>query len=218
MSLLKAIQLFILHHFEVTMRGRFIVFEGLDGCGKTTQMFYLRKKLLEAGVRCKEEREPSDGIIGLITRGAVRKKMVFGTETMAHLFAADRYEHVINDILPELERGISVLCDRYVYSSLAFQGLSMDMDKLLMYNKAALETLMPDLTLFIDVPAAVCARRISNERTHLELFEGDETLKIRESFLRAFELFPANVKIIDGDNSEEAVFTQVWDAVAPLFK
>jgi len=136
-------------------RGRFIVFEGLDGCGKTTQLFSLKNKLLEYGVKSKDEREPSDGIIGILTRSAVKKKITFQPETLAHLFAADRYEHVISDILPELERGVHVLCDRFVFSNMAFQGLSLPMEKLLTYNRLTLDTLMPDMTVFIDVPPEV---------------------------------------------------------------
>ena len=195
-------------------RGKFIVFEGLDGCGKTTQMFYLKKKLLERGIKCREEREPSGGIIGLLTRGAIMKKMTFSEETMAHLFAADRYEHVVNDILPELERGIHVLCDRFVFSSLAFQGLSSPMEKILTYNQAALDILTPDLTLFIDVPPAVCLRRLTDERVHLELYEGDETEALRDSFKRAFALLPGiNLRVINGDDDEAVVFERIWEAV-----
>lgn len=200
-------------------RGKFIVFEGLDGCGKTTQLFNLKRKLNEYGVRCLYEREPSDGIIGIITRGAVKKKLEFRQESLAHLFAADRFEHVVNDVLPQLDNGVAVLCDRFVFSNLAFQSMVLPMETVWDYNRITTDLLMPDLTIFIDVPAEVCAKRIRNERVHLELFEdSDKTSLVRDNFLKSFELVNnANIAVINGEKSEGIVFDHVWDAVKPLF-
>ena len=196
-------------------KGKFIVFEGLDGSGKTTQLYNLKKKLHDYGIKCHEEREPSDGIIGLLTRGAVTKKMTFQPETLALLFAADRFEHVTDDILPELERGVNVLCDRFVFSNLAYQSVFISMEKVYSYNQLILEKLMPDLTFFIDVPPEICEKRLKTERTHFELFEGDgKSWQVRENFFKSFEMIEnANVKIIDGTKRESVVFDKVWDAV-----
>ncbi|MDR1704697.1 MAG: dTMP kinase [Clostridiales bacterium] len=199
-------------------KGKFIVFEGIDGSGKTTQSFSLVKRLRKEGIRCKGEREPSDGIIGLIARGAIRKKIEFRPESLAHLFAADRLEHVVNDIIPELENGTSVVCDRFIHSSLAFQGAFMPMETVLEYNSHTAELITPDLTLFIDVPPRVCADRKENERSGADLYENVGALTAaRDNFNKAFVMLPRNVRIIDGDANEQEVFARIWEEVIRLF-
>jgi dTMP kinase len=106
----------------VTERGKFIVFEGLDGCGKTTQLLLLSERLKRAGVPHIATREPSDGNpVGRLVRDAVHGSVTLENETLALLFAADRYQHIQTEILPALTRGAHVLCDRYYYSNLAYQ-------------------------------------------------------------------------------------------------
>jgi dTMP kinase len=204
----------------MSKRGKFIVFEGLDGSGKTTQLFKLKRKLVDYQILCKDEREPSDGIIGLMTRGAVKKKITMQPESLALLFAADRYEHVVNDIIPELEQGVHVLCDRFVFSSLAYQSIVLPMEKILEYNSIVIETLMPDLTIFIDTPPDICAKRIKEARIHLELFEDiAKTSAIKDNFYKSFEILEDRTKVkkIDGNKNESVVFDKVWDAVRPVF-
>jgi dTMP kinase len=199
-------------------RGKFIVLEGIDGCGKTTQLFNLKKKLRDEGIRCKDEREPSDGIIGMIARSAIRKKIVLRPESLAHLFAADRLEHVVTDIIPELENGTSVICDRFIHSSLAFQSVYLPMETVFEYNRHTAELITPDLTLFIDIPPGVGASRKKNERSDAELFENiDDLTKARENFLRGFKLHKANLTTIDGDADENTVFLRIWEEVRALF-
>jgi dTMP kinase len=119
--------------------------------------------------------------------------------------------------LPELNQGVSVLCDRFVFSNLAYQGLSLPMEKVLVYNRAALDTLIPDLTIFIDVPPEICLKRIQSGRGNTELFEDGVKLKaVRENFLRAFDMLPdAELRFIDGNRPPEIVFGEVWEVVKP---
>src|SRR5579864_7294663 len=109
-------------------RGLFIVLEGLDGAGTTTQLVRLAERLRRAGERVVATAEPTDGPIGALIRQALRRRLVhrdgraLTDESLALLFAADRVDHVAGEIEPALARGQHVLCDRYVLSSLAYQG------------------------------------------------------------------------------------------------
>ena len=105
-------------------KGRFIVFEGLDGSGKTTAMEGLAARLKAENPDRKiyMTREPSDASVGKLIRQALTHQIVLQPKTFTLLFAADRYEHVVNEVLPALERGEDVFCDRYFFSNLAYQG------------------------------------------------------------------------------------------------
>ena len=169
----------------MTRKGIFIAFEGLDGSGKTTQLKALRDYMLEGkNTKCREEREPSDGLLGLMARGAIKKKISFAPQTMALLFAADRYEHIINDIKPYLEQGIHVLTDRFVFSNFAYQGAVCDFDTIYRYNKASMDLLMPDLTIFIDTGYEKSIERIGETRIGKELYDSDGSV-ISKNFHKA---------------------------------
>jgi dTMP kinase len=205
-------------------KGTFIVFEGLDGSGKTTQLHALVKHLQnQKGIKCKEEREPSDGLLGLMARGAVKKKFRFEQQTLALLFAADRYEHIKDDILPCLEQGVHVVCDRYVFSNFAYQGLSCDFEVIYEYNRAAMELLMPDLTVFIDTPPEKTSERIGQNRVGKELFD-DAGVAVRESFLKAFDFMKEKgvfnetkrLIIIDGNRQEDEITREITEQVEML--
>ena len=198
--------------------GIFVAFEGLDGSGKTTQLNALRDKLLKRKIKCREEREPSDGIIGLITRGAIKKKISISTQAMALLFAADRYEHIINDIKPYIDKGTHVLTDRFLFSNFAYQGLSCSFDDLYHYNKKTIELLMPDLTIFIDSDPKTSLNRIGVTRIGKELYD-KEGVRVRENFLEAFERMKdtSKILIINGNQPQEIVTDEIWKAVEPLF-
>lgn len=198
--------------------GKFIVFEGLDGCGKTTQLELFRARLSNACKikRCYLTREPSDNIPGVICRGALKKTVILEPETLALLFAADRNEHIIRELLPQLEKGNHVVCDRYYFSNFAYQGMTLGMDRLFAYNKAAFELLRPDATVFIDVPAEECEKRRSLERATEELFENIECARaVRKQYVDAFELLRGSEKIIiiDGTGTAEQVSEAIWQAL-----
>jgi len=202
-------------------KGVFIAFEGLDGSGKTTQMNALRDKLLKRKIKCRDEREPSDGIIGLIARGAIKKKISISAHAMALLFAADRYEHVINDIKPYIDKGVHVLTDRFLFSNFAYQGLTSSFEDLYNYNKETIELLMPDLTIFVDVDPRVSLNRIGVSRVGKELYDRKGE-GVRSNFLVAFEKMKEiqgtnNILVVNGNQPEEVVTDEIWKAVEPLF-
>jgi len=201
-------------------RGKFIVFEGLDGSGKTTQLKALHSYLTkEKQMKCKTDFEPSDNLLGALARAAIKKRVSFESQTMALLFAADRYEHVTSDIIPHLDSGIHVLCDRYVLSNLAYQGLSLSFDDIFEYNKAAVSLLFPDLTIFIDTDPQETAERIDKSRISGELFD-EHGIAVRQSFHKAIEKLTekgiftkSNLLIIKGNQSEEAITREIITSV-----
>jgi dTMP kinase len=160
-------------------KGVFICIEGLDGCGKTTQAKLLAKKLAKS-YNSFYTSEPSRGNIGTF----IRKRCLYGEKRLstvveALLFAADRFEHMENEILPALREGRLVISDRYVYSSLAYQGaagLSLEWIKTL--NEHALK---PDLAVFIDVKLETVMNRLKSKKS---VMENIETLqKVRDIYL-----------------------------------
>ena len=155
-------------------RGRFIVFEGLDGAGTTTQARMLATWLREGGARVHETAEPSGGPIGTFIRQALSKRVVepggerLAPEVIAALFAADRVDHLRSEITPALDAGVDVICDRYAGSSIAYQGAEADTDWV-----AAINAPMPppDLVLYLRVDADVAAVRRAQRGQMQELYE-----------------------------------------------
>lgn len=202
----------------VKKRGKFIVFEGLDGCGKSTQLENLRKRL---STLCKPAqtrkvfvtREPSDSVPGLICRGISKKSIFVQSETEALLYAADRYEHIRMEILPQLEVGNHVLCDRYYFSNFAYQSTFSSFDNLLAYNKVSINLLQADATIFINVSPEECERRRAIERATEEKYENIEGAKIiMEQYEKSFNLLreQENVLTVDGMGDSEQIFEDLW--------
>lgn len=184
---------------EKPARGKFIVFEGIDGSGKTTQLELLRRKLalMSAKRRCYQTREPSDGIVGLLARGAVGGSIALDPKTLALLFAADRLEHVTKTVLPKLDQGFNVLCDRYYFSNYAYQGADVDIDRLIELNRFSSDLLRPDVTIFLDTPPEECIRRITERDIDPDIFENIETLvEVRRRYLDSFEKLASDEKIL----------------------
>lgn len=180
----------------MSTQGAFIVFEGIDGSGTSTQAARLASRLRAEGRTAHLTHEPSDGPIGMLIRQVLRRRIVVptgegsrapGMETMALLFAADRMDHLESEITPRLERGELVLCDRYLYSSLAYQTATRPMASgddaeeratiawLLELNRYARA---PDVVLLFDISAAEAGRRRAIRGGDEELFEAD-TLQVR---------------------------------------
>jgi dTMP kinase len=177
----------------------FVVLEGIDGSGKTTQARLLAERLPALCTR-----EPTDGAFGRVLRDAVELRVALDPVTMALGFAADRADHVAW-IRRQLVEERSVVCDRYVLSSLAYQrGGGVTEDWLRSINRHAPE---PDLTIFVDTPPAVCAARIDDD----ELFHSPAELeRVRANYLAAMS---GGEVLIDGDGSVAEVAARVWDAV-----
>lgn len=157
-------------------QSRFIVMEGVDGSGISTQVAKLHA-WLESRTSCKvlSTKEPSDGPAGLLLRQALNKRVQgFSQEVLALLFAADRLDHVNHQIIPALAQGSHVICDRYLWSSLAYQGESINQAWIEQINSKALK---PDLILFVRVEPAVTMARIRDHRFQVDLFEKEVFLQ-----------------------------------------
>jgi dTMP kinase len=196
----------------MSKKGIFIVIEGLDGSGKTTQANLLANKLSKTySLLCTAE--PSHGKIGTFIReGCLYEEKRLPTEAEALLFAADRIEHVKNEILPALDEGKLVICDRYVYSSLAYQGsagLSVDWIKTI--NARALE---PDFAIFIDVPPERVLGRLRRPKSVMETLETQQ--KVREVYMKYVE--KGELVLIDGDKPKNEVAEALYSKVSSLLK
>lgn len=173
-------------------RGKFIVFEGIDGSGKSTQAKRLAKKLQEQGIKVWLTCEPTYSRIGQIIRDIFTHKMEADTHTVAGLFVADRLHHILEPeegILAKLAKGYIVISDRYYFSSYAYQGAHVDMEWVIAANQKCAELLRPDLNIFIDVAPEVSMKRIEQGRSSTELYESLQNLiDVRKAYLKAFDL------------------------------
>jgi len=207
-----------------TGRGFFFAFEGIDGSGKTTQLERLRQRLAAEGFRCLVTREPTEGPVGSLLRQILTGRTAADYRVIASLFTVDRIDHLVNDtdgILKRVREGVTVLTDRYYFSSYAYQGGEMGLDWVIDANSVSAGLLRPDLTVFLDVPAERAMERIQKNRYTQELFEKEERLReVRQKYLEAFGKLrdQERVAVIDADAGEDAVADRVWEAVSPLLR
>jgi dTMP kinase len=197
---------------NVTKNGVFIVIEGLDGSGKTTQANLLATELAKTR-KVWLTAEPSQGKIGrFIRKCCLYEDKRLPTEAEALLFAADRIEHLQAEIKPALDSGKIVICDRYTYSSLAYQGsggLSLDWIKTI--NARALQ---PDFAIFIDVSPEKVIERLQRKKSVMETLETQQ--KVREVYLRYVE--KGELISIDGDKPKEVVAAALIAKILELLK
>ena len=210
--------------------GRFIVLEGIDGAGTTTQSALLVERLRRETPKTpvKITREPSDGPIGSLVRQVLTGRIIVpggrapGWATMALLFAADRMDHVESDIESFLAQGGVIVSDRYDASSLAYQSVSSGrggekaVEWIRELNKHALR---PDLTIVLDLPSEIAAVRREVRGEAAQLYEQNEVQRALAEFYRdlARHMPDDRVVIIDGKGSIDEVHQRVYEAVAARF-
>ena len=205
-------------------RGRFITFEGIDGCGKSTQIHRLKQRMEAMSLPCCETFEPSSGPVGSMLRQCLSGRMKADERTMAILFAADRLDHLLNDydgILQNVWQGIHVICDRYVLSNYAYQGVSASLDWIEELNSEAGKILRPDCHIFIDVDPEVSLERMEKTRFHRDLYETKERLtQVRNCYFSLFDRFQEeeNILIVDGSQNADAIAETIWDSISFLFE
>jgi dTMP kinase len=193
-------------------KGAFICIEGLDGCGKTTQAKLLAEKLRK-GYNAVYTAEPSRGKIGMF----IRKSCLYGEKRLssvaeALLFAADRLEHVENEVLPALRQGRLVVSDRYVYSSLAYQGAAgLSLDWIEKINEHAL---CADFAVFIDVDPQIVMQRLKPTRSVMENLETQQ--KVREIYLKFVK--KGDLARIDGNKPKAEVAAELFAVVLNFLK
>lgn len=188
-------------------KGFFICIEGLDGCGKTTQA-----KLLASGLKSSYDAaytaEPSRGKIGqLIKEYCLDVKERGSSVVEALLFAADRFDHVNKEIVPAINEGKLVISDRYVYSSLAYQGAAgLDLKWIEIVNEHAIR---PDFAILIDVDPEIVVQRLKPKRSVMENLETQR--KVREVYLKFVE--KGELVRVDGNASKEKVAEEILKMV-----
>ncbi|MBT4908865.1 MAG: dTMP kinase [Microbacteriaceae bacterium] len=204
------------------MTGVFITFEGGDGSGKTTQIELLKSWLEERGHTVVVTREPGGTDLGNELRDIIlHRKGFIAPRAEALLYAADRAHHIHTLVAPALERGDVVVQDRYLDSSVAYQGAGRVLDPTEVRDVSlwATENLMPHLTILLDVPADVAKQRQdSDERAYdrLEAEAEDFHQRVRESYQRLADAEPERFVILDGTDSIEAIHHQITQKVATL--
>jgi dTMP kinase len=200
--------------------GKFIVIEGLDGAGTTTQAELLGERLARQGPVWVTQ-EPTDRPAGLLIRRILHGDLVTDPRVLALLFAADRVDHIYrpDGILARLQRGEHVISDRYYLSSLAYQTLDASFSWVYHINSRALR---PDLTLFLEVPVLQCLERMGGRQgEHRDLFEQEEALeRVRNSYYTSMERLREQeiITIIDGCVPIERVAELAWGQVQALLE
>ncbi len=206
------------------MKAMFITFEGPEGSGKSTVLSAVQKKLKDKSIDVMATREPGGIRISEQIRNVILD--VHNTEmdarTEALLYAASRRQHLMEKIWPALEQGKVVLCDRFIDSSLAYQGYGRKLgtDKIMEINEFAIESRMPDLTIFIDLPPSVGLDRVfDNHRNvdRLDLESLDFHERVYVGYKELIKKYPDRIKVVDGNRSIDDVVDDVLSLIDTLF-
>lgn len=205
------------------MRGLFITLEGPDGSGKSTMISLIGEYLKEQGIDHIITREPGGTVIGEKIRGIIidRENINMGPETEALLFAASRAQHVHEKILPSVEGGKVVVCDRFLLSSLAYQGVGrgLGIQEVKAVNEFGLRGMTPDLILFFHVdPEVTLLRKTKEGGDRLEEEGGAFHREVYEGYMTLLKMYPDNVVVIDAEKTVEEVYTQTIAALEKVLK
>ncbi|UFS57813.1 dTMP kinase [Subtercola endophyticus] len=205
-----------------TGRGVFVTLEGGDGSGKSTQAGLLEEWLLKAGRTVLRTREPGGTEFGLEVREIVLHSRGFITpRAEALLYAADRAQHIATKVRPALERGEIVIQDRYIDSSVAYQGSGrvLGAAEIRSLSQWATEDLRPDLTVLIDLDEVAARARLDNDQKRFDRLEAEKSdfhRRVRESFLEIAAAEPTRFVVVDGTLPPESIAAQVRERLQPL--
>ena len=211
------------------IEGLFIALEGVDGAGTTTHTKVLARALRDRGLPIHTTREPSDGPIGTMLRQILSGRVVVpgitgarpsSWNTMALLFAADRLDHIEAEVAPNLMDGVTVITDRYDHSSIAYQSITGGgtEDVLSWVKEINRHARRPDLTIVLDVPAPVAAKRRAERMQGREMYDDDDLQSQLASFYKEIEVHFPNDHIVhvDANRSIEDVAADVMQHVRTL--
>lgn len=204
-----------------TMNGIFLTVEGIEGCGKSTQLKRLSRHLRDAGHNCVTTKEPGGTPIGERVRSILLDPHAEGMDALSELFllAASRRQHVVEVVQPALEKGAVVLCDRFADASVVYQGYGrgLDLQQVLDINHWATGGITPDITLIFDLAEAVGLERARSRNTTENLMaesrlEGEDLAfhrRVREGYLALAKEHPKRIAVIDGAQTIDEVFADV---------
>lgn len=198
-------------------KGLFVVFEGGEGSGKSTMIEKIYNWLKEEGHECILTREPGGIKISEKIREIILDKnnIEMDGRTEALLYAAARRQHLVEKVLPALEDGKMVLCDRFVFSSLAYQGHARElgMEEVYKINEFAIDGHMPDVSILFDINPEIGLERIrknsNREVNRLDLEAMDFHNKVREGYTKIYENNKSKMRKINAENSIEEVFEEL---------
>jgi len=205
----------------MNQRGLFITFEGADGSGKTTQLERIADFLEKQSYNIIKTREP-----GALELGQKIRKILLHHEGIVSpncemfLFLADRAQHVDTFIKPALKEDKIVLCDRYIDSTVAYQGYGRgnDIEQITELNKIATTNLLPDLTLVFDINAQTAQNRLGKEKDRLESAGMEFHQKVRNGYLELSKKHPDRIKVINANNSIDDVYNDTKNIIINFIK
>ena len=205
-------------------KGLFVTFEGCEGSGKTTASKYIYNKLSDLGYQVIYSREPGGVDIAEQIRNVILdvNNIAMDVRTEALLYAASRRQHLVEVILPALEEGKIVICDRFIDSSLAYQGYArgIGMDEVWTINKFAIDTFLPDLTIYFDVDVETGLKRISTREQldRLDRESLDFHHKVHEGYRLVCEKYPERIRVVDACQPLETVQQETLQLVMELIE
>ena len=193
-------------------KGYFITFEGVDGCGKTTQMQLLANYLREKGYDILLTREPgAKGLGEKIREILLHYEGEVSSRAESFLFLADRAQHIDKVVNPAIEKGQIVLCDRHTDSTIAYQGYGrgVDISQLTMLNNLAVGLRKPDMTFVFDIDIKTSMMRVGGEKDRMESSGVEFFNNVRRGYLKIAESEPNRVKVIDASKSIDEINKEV---------
>ncbi len=206
------------------MSGLFIVIEGPDGSGKTTQIKLISEYLKNKGYDIMLTREPGGTKIGEDIREIIldNENIEMSYVAEALLYAASRAQHVYEKIIPAIREDKVVICDRFVYSSLVYQGVGRELgiEKVKNINEFAIQGLNPDITLFFNISPEVALNRKTryNRGDRLEQEDISFHKNVYNGYMKLIKMYPNDIKVIDATKNIEEVFNQIKVVLDSLLK
>ena len=205
-------------------KGLFIVFEGREGSGKTTAIDEIYNWIIEGNFKCIKTREPGGIKISEQIRQVILNKenRTMDGRTEALLYAAARRQHLVEKVIPALQEGSIVLCDRFIDSSLAYQGYArgLGIEEVMSINRFAIGEYMPDLSILFDLDPKIGLERISNnehrEINRLDLEKIDFHERVRAGYNIVYEENKDRIIKIDAEQSKENVINQIKKILEPI--
>lgn len=204
-------------------KGLFISIEGPEGSGKSTSIKFIKERLINQGYKVIDTREPGGVDIAEQIRNVIldNKNKTMDTRCEALLYAAARRQHLIEVVIPALDNGKIVLCDRFIDSSLAYQGRGrgLGINDVYNLNKFAIDDLMPDKTLFFDIPVEIGLERI--EKNHREVNRFDKEginfhKEVYEGYMEVCKLYKDRISVINANQCVEDVVSECMEVIQEL--
>ena len=201
-------------------KGKFYTFEGIDGCGKSTQLARVAERLRVNGAACLVTREPG----GTAVSEKIRELLIspdnkgMRSETELLLYLAARAQHVREVIIPAVDRGETVLCDRFEQATFAYQGggRGLDVDAIRCINKFATGGIAPDMTFIIDIPVETSQERLNKIGKGKDRMESAGALffeRVRAGYVNAASADPRRIKLLDGTKGVDELTDEILEAI-----